>query len=232
MALNLTSLDPRNLEWVAPRDKQIAELRELQKGFEAAKAKFFKKIEKKRENLIATHQREKDVFLNKEQANSPGAALLKKSGDRARQTLAFTSKASTYTSTPQACPVKQTPPFIYLCSDDDEPVFLEQRTALASSPTPALLRDSSKASKCSAETSKPRRGENVLPQSPHNLEEQQGARNATLNNTDVPTDPTECNTTLPPQRDVEMPDRDRPPAEAAQGKSRLISGFNSKLIFA
>lgn len=72
----------------------------------------------------------------------------------------------------------------------------------------------------------------MLPQSPHNLEEQQGARNATLNNTDVPTDPTECNTTLPPQRDVEMPDRDRPPAEAAQGKSRLISGFNSKLIFA
>ncbi|EUC36421.1 hypothetical protein COCCADRAFT_88388 [Bipolaris zeicola 26-R-13] len=101
MSLNLTPSDPRNAEWIALRNKQITELQNFQNEVKAAKAKFFKDIEKKREDLIATHQREKNGLLNNEQANSSGTVLPKKSGDRPRQTPASTSKTSPYTSTPQ-----------------------------------------------------------------------------------------------------------------------------------
>ncbi|EUC44191.1 hypothetical protein COCMIDRAFT_98859 [Bipolaris oryzae ATCC 44560] len=153
MAPNLTPSDPRNVVWITLCDKQMAELEEFQKGVEVAKAEFFKNIEKKREDLTTTHQREKNAFLNKEQANGTGTALPKKSGDRPRQTPASTFRASLYRSTPQACPVKQTTSdVINLCSDEDEPVFLEQRnvsTSSSSAPAsgPALSRDNSKPSK-------------------------------------------------------------------------------------
>lgn len=71
----------------------------------------------------------------------------------------------------------------------------------------------------------------MLPQSPRNLGEQQRARTTTLNNANVSTDQTERNTTPLPQGNFEMSDRDGSLAEAAQGKSRLVSGFNLKLTF-
>ncbi|EMD92909.1 hypothetical protein COCC4DRAFT_139778 [Bipolaris maydis ATCC 48331] len=99
MVLNLTSSDPRNAESVALRNKQKAELEKFQKGVEAAKAEFFKDIEKKREELLIKHKHEKRDLVNKEQANRSGTALPKESGDRPRQTPANTSKASPYAKT-------------------------------------------------------------------------------------------------------------------------------------
>ncbi|KAH7558974.1 hypothetical protein BM1_05111 [Bipolaris maydis] len=236
MVLNLTSSDPRNAESVALRNKQKAELEKFQKGVEAAKAEFFKDIEKKREELLIKHKHEKRDLVNKEQANRSGTALPKESGDRPRQTPANTSKASPYASTPQERTVKQTiSTLIDLCSDDDELVFLEQRKAptssSASAHAPILSRDRPKTSKYSTEAPKPRRREDVRPQSPPNAEEQQRTRTTTLNDTNLPKDQTERKKAPLPQGDFEMPDRDGPLPEAAQGKSRLISGFNLKLIF-
>ncbi|KAJ5026022.1 hypothetical protein J3E72DRAFT_376157 [Bipolaris maydis] len=224
MVLNLTSSDPRNAESVALRNKQKAELEKFQKGVEAAKAEFFKDIEKKREELLIKHKHEKRDLVNKEQANRSGTALPKESGDRPRQTPANTSKASPYASTPQERTVKQTiSTLIDLCSDDDELVFLEQRKAptssSASAHAPILSRDRPKTSKYSTEAPKPRRREDVRPQSPPNAEEQQRTRTTTLNDTNLPKDQTERKKAPLPQGDFEMPDRDGPLPEAAQGNT-------------